>query len=484
MRSRRSPAIVAEPAAPPTPEPDLPLTWRHVLRFWTPLVLTSMLVTLSGPLLNVAVGRGADAKLDFAGYWVAFTVMLFVESACLAVQQVTVALAGMQEGLRRLAVSAALLGLGASLVLLVVAQTALGGVVFQRLIPTSGRVSELARAVLTLLAPVPLLTAVRDVALGMAIREKGTSLVALSTTVRIVVLSCGVGLAAALSTGSGARAGAWAFLSGRVAETAFVLAATLPSWRAWLGRPAPGAARLSYGGILRVAAPLAVAALVWTSVRPVVNAVLGRLAGSDLAQASFGVVLPILMVTCSPLWGLHQVSLVLPRDRPELRRVIRFAAGAASVFTLGIGLLTVTPLGLLALRLGFDLSAEMETAVAPALPWIALVPFLLSTRAIAQGLLTRAKRTGALLIVAPVKILLMLLVGLAAAGRYPHANGATLAVLLVIGGDLLDAAIVAGLACRLVAGGRVFGEPAAAARGARGGGTVESFPRPALGEPV
>ncbi len=434
------------------------ITGRQIRRFWTPLVLTSLLMALAGPVLNAAIGRAADPTLELAGFWVAFTVMLFVQSASLVIQQVTVALADSGETLRRLAVSALLLGLVASLALLVIAWTPLGAFVFQAVIPTTPRVAELARTVLALLIPVPTLIAIRDLGAGLAIREHRTRLVAISTMVRLVALAAVVATVGTIGPGPGARAGAAAFVIGIAIEAAFILAATHRTWGPRLRDHDRASSAVPYGGILRVALPLAVATFVWTAVRPVLSAILGRLPDSELAQASFGIVLPILMVTCSPLWGFHNVSLVLPRDRDDLRRVIGSAAWITLVFALGIGLVTLTPLRSLVLRLGFDLSPAMERAVVPALGWMTLAPLFLTARALAQGLLVRSRRTGVMLIVSPIKLLLMIAVGTAVVSRAPHANGAALAILLIIGGDLFDALILGLLVHRLIARGLLFRE--------------------------
>lgn len=459
---------------------DRGVTGRQIRHFWTPLVLTSLLMTLSGPLLNVAIGRASDPTLEFAGFWVAFTVMLFIQSASLALQQVTVALGDSGETLRRLAVSGLLLGLAASLTILAVALTPLGGFVFQVLIPTSARVGDLARTVLAHLAPVPILIAVRDLATGVAIRERRTTLVAVSSMVRVVVLAAVVG--AVVMIGPGARAAATAFVIGIAVESAWIIAATHPCWGSRLRVRTDFARGVSYLGILRVATPLAVATLVWTAVRPVVSAILGRLPDSELAQASFGVVLPILLVTCSPLWGFHNVSLVLPKDRNDLRRVIASAAGITILFALGIGLVTLTPLKLLVLRLGFDLSPEMERVVAPALGWLTLAPFFLTARALAQGLLMKSGRTGVMLIVSPIKLVLMVVIGLAAVTRIPPPDGAALAILLVMGGDLLDALILGLLVRRLIARGLLFREPSRPAAEPEGSATQMpwALPPPSL----
>jgi hypothetical protein len=201
--------------------------------------------------------------------------------------------------------------------------------------------------------------------------------------------------------------------------------------------------------VLRLALPLAAASLVWTSARPLVGAVLGRLADPDLALAGFGVVFPILMFTCAPLWAFLDVAIVLPRTPADLRMVVRFALLTSLAFTAGIAALTLAPAGGLAPGTGRALPPGLARSAVPALGLIALEPLVLTARALAQGLLVRGGRGGTVLALAPVKLVFMLVAGLLAARAAPHANGAVLATALFIGGDAIDAVLLAGVAIRL-----------------------------------
>ena len=62
--------------------------------------------------------------------------------------------------------------------------------------------------------------------------------------------------------------------------------------------------------------------------------------------------------------------------------------------------------------------------MAPALLLITLEPWLIAARAIAQGLLMRARRGRWLLLLSPVKILVMVAAGSAVVAFLPGVNGA------------------------------------------------------------
>ena len=423
------------PAVPPA------LNARIIARFHLPLVLNAWLVTLVGPVLNAALGRSVEPRMQLAAFWLAFTVLLVSQSACLVLQQVTAAALKRREPLGAVALGAVLLGAASAALVLAVARTPLGDFVFRVAIPTPPRTAALARAVLAPMAIVPLLVALRGLAGGVAVTERRTPLIAAATLVRVLLLGAVATGVAVFHAGAGAVEAAWALVLATAAETVFVAAATLVYRTPSRAGPRSPAGAASLARIFRLALPLAAASLVWTAARPLVSAILGRLANPELAQAGFGVVLPILLVSCAPLWAFLDVTVVLPHGDADVRRILQFAAATSLAFALAIAAVTLTPLRGPALRLAFALPPELERAVLPALGLLALEPCILSARAITQGLLVRAGRGGVLLALSPVKLALMLAAGLSIARIAPHANGAGLALGLFIGGDVVDAVL-------------------------------------------
>jgi len=438
---------VSPTTAPPTMGAERPLSPRRILSFYMPLVLNAALLALAGPILNLGVARGHGPTLELAAFWIAFAIVVFAQSACLVFQPLTVTLLDRRAPLATLATAALAVGLAATAIVLAVALTPLGDLVFHGLIPTRVPTARLARTVLVLLSPLPMLVALRGVANGVAVVARRTPLLATATLVRVITLAGVVAVAIGSGRGVGAIGAAWALVIGTAIETLFVVGATRPDWRGRLRDPRPRAGAGRHGVLLGMGAPLLVTTLMWTLTRPVVSAILGRLPDPDLAQAAFGVLLPVVLVTCSPVWSLLEVGLVLPRDRADLGALIRFAAATALVFALAIGVVTLTPLRDPVLRLAFHLPPELERAVAPAFALLPLAPLFLAARALAQAMLMNAGRTGILLALSPVKILLMVATGLAVIAARPGVNGALVAIGLLLGGDLVDA-VLYGLAAR------------------------------------
>ena len=441
-----------------------PVGFAEILRFYLPLVLTSQMMTLTGPLLNFAVSRAADAKTELAGYWIGFTILLFIESACMSSQSTTASLARGRQSMRRLFMTALGVGVFASVMVLLVARTRLGDPIFDHLIHTTPEVEALARAVLLYLTPIPILIALRGVANGVAIRESRTMLVARATLARVTAIAIAVGLIVLVGTGSGARAGATAFVTGILLEASVVWFSIWPHWKRRQLDEVLDRERLSFGDIARFASPLVIAAFAWTSFRPLVNGILGQLPDPVLAQAGFGVVMPLMLLTSSPIWALQNVSLMMPETMPDLRRVLRFGVAIGIAAAGVIFLLVISPLSRIVMRDVFALSAELEAEVMPALVFISLEPIALCVRSLSQGLLMRAKRTGIFAIVSPIKVALVLTVGLYVTSTNPDVNGTALGTLLLVGADGVEATVYGLRATSLARRGLVFGESAGVRR--------------------
>jgi hypothetical protein len=72
-----------------------PLRYRQIFHFYWPLVLTSQMMTLTAPIINMGLGRNEDPKIQLAAYSVGFSLLL-VFNACLFpfLQAVTVLATG------------------------------------------------------------------------------------------------------------------------------------------------------------------------------------------------------------------------------------------------------------------------------------------------------------------------------------------------------------------------------------------------------
>ncbi|MBE0565102.1 MAG: hypothetical protein IH621_04030 [Krumholzibacteria bacterium] len=427
-----------------------PLGHRQIFAFYWPLVLTSQMMTVAHPIINAGLGRSDDAIVQLAAYGVGFGLAVFLNSPLFPFQQVVAAMGTGPRARRDLITKGLSLGLVISGLDLLLALTPAGDLVFGRLIGSTPAVAELARGILLVQAPIPLLLPLRALAWGMVLRHRDTRIISQATGLRLILVG-------AIVFGLIGRSGWPPAIVGGAAMTAAVLLETVYSgWRAWrlarrgaagidAGRDEP----VSWRPFLAFIGPLMVSTVTWSAMRPLLNAVMGRTADPDLAQGGLGFVFPLLVLMASPLWALQNTTLVLLRDRHDLRKLLRFATAVIALFVVLVGAWVWTPLRHVLLRDVFSLPADKAAYVTTALLLIPYHPLTMGLRSISQGFLMNRRRTGVIAAASLLKALVLVVPGFALVAWNPTLNGALLATALILAGDTVETAVVGSRARRL-----------------------------------
>lgn len=370
------------------------LTAGRFARFYAPLAATSLLLTATNPLLAAALARTPFPTAALAGYSVAFALSGVLYSPLLVTQQV--AATRLLEGRGLAAVRRFALGTGAifSVLAALVAFTDLGTWVFQDIVGVSGAVYDEALEAMSLLWPVPLVTAVRALHQGRLVAAHHTHPIAVATGVRTGVLAVVAFVLAAVA--GGAWIGGAAFTLGLISETVLVVLA--PSDQEL--RRAPMAGTGEAGGpddgdpVLWFSTPLMLNVLLWWSTPLLVNGVLARTPEPETALAAFAVVEAVAWFVTAPVGQLQHASIALVEGEKTHRKVRRWAAIlAAGVFVI-LAVLALPALRQAVLAWGFGLEPGLLRQAGGALPLAALYPLLYGHRQYYQGLFIRAGRPG------------------------------------------------------------------------------------------
>lgn len=414
-----------------------PLTFDRFARFYAPLAATSLLLTLTNPLLTSALSRNVNPAIALAGFGVAFSLCGVLYSPLLVGQQVaaTRLLDGhpfgpIQSFWMRV-------GAGLSLVTLAIGLTRLGDWVLGGVIGVSGDVFDEAQTALALLSPVPLLTAARAVHQGRLVARHTTKPIALATGARTLVLA-GVAVALTLVTAGGAWVGAAAFSAGLLVET--VLVALTRSGDT--GGPHRVAAEEGVAGIgddrlLRFSTPLVVNTLLWWSTPLLINSVLARSPFPAEAIAAFVVVEAVAWFLAAPVGQLQHVGIALVDCKRTHRAVQAWSLVLSLAVALLIGLVSTPPVRRVLLGAVFGLDAGLLADIGAALPFAVAYPLLYGHRQYYQGLFTRCGRSDAVGWGAALRVATVLVVAVAGLGPLGDA-GATLGVLAAAAGLLLE----------------------------------------------
>jgi hypothetical protein len=201
--------------------------------------------------------------------------------------------------------------------------------------------------------------------------------------------------------------------------------------------------------MVRFAAPLVVSAYAWTALRPVINGILGRCTESEAAQAGFGVLHPLILLTASGLWALQATGQILARDSASARRFLGFGMAMTVLFSSFVVLLGWIPSWRdLLLTSLFDLSGELLLYVSPAMKVLFVAPVLLGIRACFKGMILASGRTGVISLSAAADLVAVAGVGLTVLVLDPGVNGALLGVGLVVVAELVEGTLLGTTAWR------------------------------------
>jgi hypothetical protein len=356
---------------------------RAFARFYSPLALTSVLLTGTNLLMAAALARSDEPAAALAGYSVAFAFTGLLYSALLVVQQSTAA--KVVEGAPFKDVHRFALVMGALLSTLeaIVAFTPVGHFVFSEVIAMDPDAHREAVRAVRFLWVVPFLTAFRASHQGVLVAMHRTRSIAWATALRTLVLVL-VAFGVVLLTGAGAWAGGLAFSAGLVAESVVVGASSRRHW------PTSPKDAPEDEGVLRFSAPLMTSAVLWWAMPLIINAALARTPEGTEALAAFAALEAIAWLVTAPVGQLQHASIALVSDRSRHRRIRSWARSLAFAMAALLLLFSLPPVRSIVLRDLLGLEPQLASAVGRALPLTAAYPLLYAMRGYYFGLFVRA----------------------------------------------------------------------------------------------
>jgi hypothetical protein len=213
--------VVAGPLAE-APPPATALTWEAFGHFYTPLVLTSLMTLLSGPIGSAAISR-MPLALPSLAVWPALSGLLFMlRSSGMAFNEVVVALVeepGATRTLRRFAGTLMLATTGASLLL---AATPLSGLWFGRLLGLAPELVSLAEVALWFGVPLAALTVLHSWYQGVLVSARRTRGVSEAVAINLAVTAAVLAIGVATGATAGVHVGAAAMTLGAVAQAVWL----------------------------------------------------------------------------------------------------------------------------------------------------------------------------------------------------------------------------------------------------------------------
>ncbi len=369
------------------------LSFSTLTRFYLPLALSGLLMTLQQPVVTAAISRTAGASESLAAYGLALSVAVFLESPIQMLLATGTALARDRPSFRLLQRVTALTGVTLVGLGTLLAFTPLGQTLFLHVLKAPPPIAAQALLALRMLLPWPLVVAWRRFYQGVLVGRGQTRAVGYGTAGRLIVIAIVAFSTTYLAGWPGALAGTGALMLGALAEALFVtgwlqLAGSIPDETLTDSEP------LTLARLGRFYRPLALTSVLTVLSWPLTNAGIGRAAAAAQSLAAWPVVLSVLWLFTTPLQMLQQMTIALVVDTSSLKTARRFAValGGAASGLLALG--AFTPLLEFLLLRVLATPTDLTDFVVPAVRLLAPLPFLTAIRSFYQGLLIGRKQTG------------------------------------------------------------------------------------------
>lgn len=398
-------------------------------KFYLPLAATSILMMASHSIVNSGLARTPDAAAALAAFAVAQSLAVMFESPCYTIQRMCVAL--FKDKGSYYAVKQASLIVWACLttLMLALAFTPLSRIAFLDILRVPPELYPDTVRSFRVFMVLPAFSASRSFYQGLLIVHKRTAqlttnmlfrlgvMLVLATVLQHLTLTGGAVGALILGAGIGTE-GLMAYITGRN-----------------IGKELPESdgEAITTTQAMVFFLPLALASVTNTFIRPVINAGLARTADPSLALASYQIAWSFSYIFVAVAFNVHQLVIVFAREAEHRISVLKFSLLMGSLGTVILFIVSVTPLGTMALTRMIGVPPELAVQALRAIALLSLMPILTCISEYCAGLLIIAGQTKYLTAGKAVNVVTILITSLLIARFAPHVGGLLAGICMVSG---------------------------------------------------
>lgn len=321
------------------------LTTGKIMRFWTPLAATWLMMATEGPFIAAIIARMPEPKFNLAAYGVAFSFALIVESPIIMMMTASTALVKDQHSFQKLFRYTLFLNISITALMIIGLTPSIFNFVTEILIGLPPHIAKLTRTAAILLLPWPAAIGFRRFYQGILITHNKTRRVAFSTIFRLVSMAITAFLLFRGHRLSGAAVGAIALSTGVVLESIVVRIITAPYIRNLKKEHKVSIkSPLNYRFISVFYYPLAITSILALGVQPLVTFFMGHSRFPLESLAVLPVVTSLVFVFRSMGLSFQEVAIVLMGENREgYAPLKRFTIILATSTTLLLGIIAFTP---------------------------------------------------------------------------------------------------------------------------------------------
>ena len=321
------------------------MTYSKVLKFWLPLALAWLLMTMEGAWIQGVISRKPDSETQLAAFGLMFSLSILIETPIIMLLATSNALSRDRQSFRLLWRFMIALNLVITLVALLMAFTPLLDLYLGGLLNIPAHIIEATRPAMQIMVLWGAIIGYRRFHQGVIIRFGNTRYIGYGTVIR-VIFSGGIAIGlGAITNMAGAVVGAFALLIAVMAEAIYTYVVSRPDVKRLLETPRRAGLRaLSYADALHFHLPLAVTSAVTMFVSPVIERGLASTPNPTQNLAAWPVVFSIMLMMRAGGMAFQEVVISLD-DSEQHHRILRnFTMRLGLALSLFMLLFAFTPL--------------------------------------------------------------------------------------------------------------------------------------------
>ena len=251
------------------------ISYGQILKLWLPLAVMWLIMGVEQPIINAVIARLPAAKENLAAFGVTFAIALIIEGPIIQLLSAGTALADNISNYRKLLTFMHIMGIGLTLIHLILAVTPLFNGLLSKVMGIPDSVIAKSRLSFIFLIPWSAAIGYRRLWQGVLIRYKKTKAITITMLIRLatIVIVMGTGLATHFLEGADLAGLALSLgvISGALMSYIFVR----PIVREKIPSSPKAAEVLGWNRILRFYFPLALTSFITLAARPILTAGLG-----------------------------------------------------------------------------------------------------------------------------------------------------------------------------------------------------------------
>jgi len=329
-----------------------PLSYRQIFRFWLPLAMTWLMMSVEGPFIAAIIARLAAEKLNLAAYGIAFAFALVAESPVIMLMSASTALCRDRNSYRQLRNFSLLISAAVTLLLAIFLLPSIFNLILVTILSLPTDVVKLTHTALLCLLPWPGAIGIRRFYQGVLIAAHNTKRVAGATFFRLLSMSVTALTLFSFSSLNGAIIGAAALSAGVSFEALFTRYLARHAIQKVTGtEPESDSRPLNFRLIWDYYLPLALTPFIALSVHPLVTFFLGKSRDALESLAVMPVIYGLTFVFRALGLSYQEVAIaLLGENRENYPRIRNFAIGLGIATSTCLALIAWTPLNLVWFR--------------------------------------------------------------------------------------------------------------------------------------